>query len=192
MIEEARLEAVASGLAPVSPGWFVVNAGEAAWVANERFGGVCIFESDDFVLRGRPDLSEYVKPGAGFTLRVVAPGQPTGRYHAESVEEDFLVLMGECVLIVEDEERPLRAWDFVHCPPGTAHTFVGAGDGPCVILGAGNRDFGDTFWRVYRRSEVALRYGAGLEADTPYQEAPSTGEWRHERPGSWNELPWSH
>jgi hypothetical protein len=71
-----------------APHRFVVNARDAAWVNNDSTGGVCIFESDDFVLRGRPDLNEYVKPGTGFTLRVVSPGQPAGLYHAESVEED--------------------------------------------------------------------------------------------------------
>ena len=76
MVTEARLERVASGLAPVTPGWFVVNTADAAWVESEWYGGVCIFESDDFVLRGRPDLTEYVKPHAGFTIRVVPPGQP--------------------------------------------------------------------------------------------------------------------
>ena len=91
MVTEARLERVASGLAPVTPGWFVVNTADAAWVNNESMGGVCIFESDDFVLRGRPDLTEYVKPEAGFTIRVVPPGQ-AGLYHAESVQEDFLIL----------------------------------------------------------------------------------------------------
>ena len=117
MIEEARLERVASGLTPVTPGWFVVNAREAAWMNNDQTESCCIFESDDFVLRGRPDLTQYEKPGAGFVLRVLRPGRPTSMYHAESVQEDFLVLMGECVLIIEDEERHLRAWDFVHCPP---------------------------------------------------------------------------
>ena len=85
-------------------------------------------------------------------------------YHAESVQEDFLVLMGECIAIVEDQERRLRAWDFLHCPPGTAHPFVGAGDGPCVLLCTGNRDLDEeTFWRIYKRSDVALRYGASVE-----------------------------
>jgi hypothetical protein len=97
MIEEARLEPVASGLTPVTPGWFVVNAREAAWMNNDQTESCCIFESDDFVLRGRPDLTEYEKPGAGFVLRVLRPGRPTGYYHAES-QEDFLVLMGECIL----------------------------------------------------------------------------------------------
>ena len=187
MVEEARLEAVASGLAPVTPGWFVVNARDAAWVNNDYTGGVCIFESDEFVLRGRPDLEEYVKPGAGFTLRVVSPGRPSGLYHAESVQEDFLILMGECILIVEDQERRLRAWDFVHCPPGTAHTFVCVGDGPCVILATGNRR--EDLERVYLRSEIALRYGAGPESDT--EDPPRRGTWRVERPQHWDELPWT-
>ena len=85
MIEEARLEPVDSGLAPVTAGWFVVSAGDAAWMNNDATQACCIFESDDFVLRGRPDLSEYVKPGAGFVLRVLRPGRTCGMYHTESV-----------------------------------------------------------------------------------------------------------
>jgi uncharacterized cupin superfamily protein len=188
VVQEARLEAVASGLAPVTPGWFVVNAADAAWVNNGYFGGVCIFESDEFVLRGRPDLDEYVKPNAGFTLRVVPPGRPSSLYHAESVQEDFLVLAGECLLIVENQERRLRAWDFVHCPPMTAHTFVCVGERPCVMLATGNRR--DDLERIYLRSDVALRHGAGVENDTE-NPGPSHGEWRVERPPDWGELPWA-
>jgi uncharacterized cupin superfamily protein len=195
MIDEARLEPVESGLTPVTAGWFVVNAADAAWMNNEATEACAIFESDDFVLRGRPDLGEYSKPEAGFALRVLRPGLPAGMYHAESVQEDFLVVMGECVAIIEDEERHLRAWDFVHCPPGTAHTFIGAGDGPCVIVCAGNRDFDDeTFERVYRRSDVAMRYGASVEEETTSSaeaNAAFRDRWRVERPGEWRELPWS-
>ncbi len=161
----------------------------------QRPDACCIFESDDFVLRGRPDLTEYVKPGAGFVIRVLRPGLPASMYHAESVQEDFLVLLGECVLIVEDEERRLRAWDFVHCPPGTAHTFVGAGDGPCILVCAGNRDLNDeTFRRVAKRSDVAFRHGASVERDTSSDadvDTPWRGGWRVERPENWSELPWS-
>ena len=146
MVTEARLERVASGLAPVTPGWFIVNTADAAWTNNDSYGGVCIFESDEFVLQGRPDLTAYEKPDAGFTIRVVPPGNPVGLYHAESVQEDFLILMGECVLIIEDQERHLRAWDFVHCPPMTAHAFVATGTGPCVMIATGNRR--DDFERV--------------------------------------------
>jgi len=188
MVQEARLESVASGLAPTTPGWFVVNTAEAAWVTNAQWsGGVCIFESDDFVLRGRPDLTEYEKPHAGFTIRVVPPGRPAGLYHAESVQEDFLILQGECVLIVEEQERHLRTWDFVHCPPMTAHTFVATGDEPCVILATGNRRA--DLERIYPRSEKALRHGAGSEVTTTDPERH--GAWEVRRPDNWDKLPWS-
>jgi uncharacterized cupin superfamily protein len=187
MVAEARLERVASGLAPITPGWFLVNTADAAWVNNDAYGGVCIFESDEFVLRGRPDLTAYEKPNAGFTIRVVLPGKPVGLYHAESVQEDFLILMGECVLIIEDQERHLRAWDFVHCPPMTGHTFVAKETGPCVILATGNRR--DDLERVSPRSEVALRYDASSDVDTTDPER--RGRWEVERPRHWDELPWA-
>jgi len=187
VVTEARLERVASGLAPVTPGWFIVNTADAAWTNNESYGGVCIFESDEFVLQGRPDLTAYEKPDAGFTIRVVPPGNPSGLYHAESVQEDFLILMGECVLIIEDQERHLRAWDFVHCPPMTGHTFVATGTGPCVILATGNRR--DDFERVHGGSEVALRYDAGSDVVTTDPER--RGRWEVRRPKQWDELPWA-
>jgi len=186
MVQEAHLEQVASGLAPVSPGWFVVNARDAAWVTNDAYQGVCIFESDEFVLRGRPDLTEYVKPYAGFTLRVIQPGRG-GLYHAESVQEDFLVVHGECLLIVEDEERQLRTWDFVHCPPMTGHTFITTGDVPCVLIATGNRR--DDLERVYPRSETALRHDASSEVDT--HDPVRRGTWEVKRPERWSELPWA-
>ena len=95
---------------------------------------------------------------------MLQPGQPNGMYHSETEQEDFLVLAGECLLLVEGEERPLRAWDFVHCPPGTEHIFVGAGDRPCVIFMAGARSEGRSI--VYPRNELALRHGAGVETET--------------------------
>jgi uncharacterized cupin superfamily protein len=190
MIEEARLERIESGLTPVSPGWFVVNARDAAWVTNNNFGSVCIFESDGIFLQGRPDLEPYERPLAGLTLRVVSPGQPAGLYHYEtSQQEDFLILMGECILLIEGTERPLRTWDYVHCPPATAHTFVGAGDGPCVILGAGNRS--EEAIIVRPRSELALRYGAGVEEETTSFPHAKYGPWPLSRPGSWSHLPWA-
>ena len=134
MVEQARLEAVDSGLAPLSEGWFVVAVRNAAWLRNDDFGARCVFEANGPVLRRRPDLDVLRFPELGVTLDVIWPGQPSGLYHAETNQEDFLVLMGECLLLIEGEERPLRAWDFVHCPPETAHVFVGAGDGPCVIF----------------------------------------------------------
>ena len=189
-VEEARLEDVGSGLAPVSAGWFVVNAGDAAWLRNDAFGNRCVFESNRRVLAERPDVEPYFFPDTGYTLAVLEPGKPSGMYHAESTQEDFFVLAGTCVLIVEEQERELRAWDFVHLPPGTRHSFVGAGDGPCVILMIGARREGHTI--VYPRSETALGHDALRETETPSpQEAYARfSHWRPGRPDAWDVMPW--
>ena len=113
MVEEARLEEREGGLTPVSGGWFVVNVRDGAWVTNGMLGDVFVVEGDDAPF---PDI--------GFSLAVFQPGQAS-RYHREANQEDFLVLAGECLLLIEGEERPLKAWDFVHCPPDTEHAFVG-------------------------------------------------------------------
>jgi uncharacterized cupin superfamily protein len=97
-------------------------------------------------------------------IRLLAPGQPNAKYHSESVQEDFLVLSGECVAILDGEERSLQAGDFVHCPAGTEHVFVGAGNGPCAILMVGRRDADKTVH--YPVNELAARYGASVPAPT--------------------------
>jgi len=190
-VGEARLENVGSGLAPASPGWFVVNAAEAAWVRNDAFGGRCHFESTGRVLQERPDLEPQQFDQIGYTLAVLEPGKPTGMYHAESSQEDFLVLAGECLLLIEEQERPLRAWDFVHCPPGTRHVFVGTGDGPCVILMTGARREDGTI--VYPDSELARARGAGVETQTksPAEAYAPFPHWQLGRPAAWAALPWT-
>jgi uncharacterized cupin superfamily protein len=190
MIEEARLEEVGSGLAPASPGWFVVNTSEAAWVRNDAFGGRCVFESSPRVLAERPGIEPQPFTETGFTLAVLEPGKPTGMYHAESSQEDFLVLAGTCLLLIEEQERPLRAWDFVHCPPGTRHTFVGTGDEACVIFMTGARRQGRTI--LYPLSEKARARNAGVETETdaPADAYAPFAHWRLGRPDTWADLPW--
>jgi uncharacterized cupin superfamily protein len=178
MVQAARLEQLDTGLAPVTDGWFVVNVPDAAWVTSEAFGAACIFESDDVSF-----------PHVGYTICVLQPGQANGMYHREAAQEDFLVLSGECLLLVEGEERRLRAWDFVHCPPDTEHIFVGAGDGPCVIFMAGARRDRST---VYVESELAQRHGAGVPAETTksaeaYAPYPT---WQPGPPTGWAGTPW--
>ena len=178
MVEQARLEQLDTGLAPVTDGWFVVSIPEAAWLTSEAFGAACILESDDVSF-----------PQIGYTVHVLQPGMPNGMYHREAAQEDFLVLSGECVLLVEGEEQRLKAWDFVHCPPDTEHIFVGAGDGPCVIFMAGARKDRTT---VYVESELARRHGAGVPAETTesaeaYAPYP---DWQPGRPPSWAGMPW--
>lgn len=152
MPKRAALKKTSAGLVPAGSGWFVVNAGEARWWRNERFGRGCKFEGE----RRFPHL--------GVRLRVLAPGQPNCMYHRESDQEDFLVLSGTCRLLVDEREIRLKAWDFVHCPPGTNHLFVGAGRGPCVILMMGARRPGATV--TYPVSPLARRYGAGVNRRT--------------------------
>ncbi len=190
MTEEARLEDVGSGLAPVSGGWFVVNARDAAWLENDAFGARCVFEADRRVLRERPDLDAQRFAETGFSLAVLAPGRPNGLYHAESAQEDFFVVAGECLLIVAGEERPLRAWDFVHCPADTAHIFVGAGDGPCVLLMIGARTADKRI--VYPDSEPARRHGAGVATETssPAEAYAHHPHWRPRRRHGGSALPW--
>jgi uncharacterized cupin superfamily protein len=186
MVEEARLERLSSGLAPVTPGWFVVNVRDAAWETNANLGAMCAFEGENAAF-----------PQLGINVRLIRPGESRWLYHAEENQEDFLVLAGECLLLVEDEERPLRAWDFVHCPPGTAHAFVAIGKGPCVIVMIGARSPGwpESFKVVYPRSELALRHGVGVEteASSPAEARAQLGVpgWRLERPDGWDELPWA-
>jgi uncharacterized cupin superfamily protein len=191
MVEEARLDDIGSGLAPVSPGWFVVNVGDAAWIRNDSFGGRCVFESNGRVLAERPDAEPQMFADIGFTLAVLEPGKPTGMFHAETAQEDFLVLAGTCLLLIEEEERLLRAWDFVHCPAGTNHTFVGTGDGPCVIFMTGARREGKTL--MYPVAEHARAHGAGVETETsdPREAYAPFAHWSLGRPGAWPELPWA-
>jgi len=127
----------------------------------------------------------------GIGVRVLWPGRSTWLYHSESAQEDFLVLSGESLLLVEEQERSLRAWDFVHCPPGTAHAFVAVGDRPCAIVMVGARPVGHTF--NYPRSELALRHGVSVEADTtsPAEALASFREWMPLHRNDRGSLPWS-
>ena len=184
-VPEARLDDTGSGLAPASDGWFVVNVRDAEWLTSESddkqpSGAECTFESRAF---------EF--PQFAIRIHVLPPGEPNGCYHRESEQEDFLVLSGECRLLVEGEERILRPWDFFHSPAGTGHIFVGAGEGPCAILMVGGRS---EDWRVtFPVSELAARYGAGAAEETSDPDLVYAGfaPSRRERPSYWDRLPWA-
>ena len=182
---EAQLEDFGSGLTPVTEGWFVVNVRDAEWWFAETRGARCAFENE---YGERPVEFDQL----GMNVTVLQAGQ-TVLYHAEENQEAFLVLAGECTLLVEEEERRLRAWDFFHCPPGTPHVIVGAGDGPAIVLAVGNRPEREHL--RYPRSELAERYGASaVETTTDPQEAYTRAGHdrpRHERPEYWGELPWA-
>ena len=160
MVPEARLDDAGAGLVPASKGWFVMNARDARWF--HRSG------RDSLPLTGCDELeAETYFPLLGMSIQVLAPGEPNAMYHWETEQEDFLVLSGEALLIVEGQERRLRQWDFVHCPPETRHVFVGAGDSPTVILAASSRQFqANGPWGWYCADETARRYGACPDEDT--------------------------
>ena len=155
MIPEAPLEENEHGLAAKGEGWYVLNGRDAPWIYVEGRGASCDFEGEQAFAQ------------VGVNVRVLAPGEGMAMYHWEADQEDFLVVSGEALLIVEGEERPLRAWDFVHCPPNTKHTIVGAGDGPCIVVAVGARQHQEgPDWGGYTVDEVALRHGVGSEEET--------------------------
>jgi uncharacterized cupin superfamily protein len=166
MVPEAPLEQTEHGLVPQGEGWFVLNGRDARWRAAEGRGAYGVFE-------GETEFSQL-----GIHLVSLGPGEAMAMYHWERDQEDFLVVAGEALLIVEGEERPLRQWDFVHCPPDTKHVIVGAGSGPCTIVAVGARDRSTgPDWGEYTVDEAALRHGAGVaqettSADEAYSQVP--------------------
>jgi uncharacterized cupin superfamily protein len=177
---EAQIRQTAEGAQAEGPGWFVVNLDGARAVQAPPFGIGVRFEAEDDPF-----------PDFGINVRVLRPGEPNCLYHAESPQEAFLVLHGECLLVIEEQERSLRQWDFVHCPPSTPHVFVGAGDGPCAILMVGARS--DDERLLYPASELARRHGAGAERETtsPEEAYRSFSPPVERRPDGWDELPWA-
>jgi uncharacterized cupin superfamily protein len=153
MTPEAPLAQTGNGLVPEGEGWFVMNAREARWWHHDTFGSSVTFEGNDAHF-----------PQFGINVQVLAPGEPNCMYHGENAQEDFLVLFGECLLLVEGEERPLRQWDFVHCPAWTQHVFVGAGQGPCGILMVGARPENEEL--LYTVVDVAQKHNAGVSKET--------------------------
>ena len=150
-MNEANLEQTEHGLAPKGPGWYVVNARDVSWHAAEGRGAYSNLESD-------PEFEQY-----GVHLVALAAGEAMAMYHWEADQEDFLVLAGEAVLVIEGEERPLRRWDFVHCPPEASHVIVGAGNSQCLVLAMGARDRSTgPDWGAYPVDETAARHGASV------------------------------
>jgi quercetin dioxygenase-like cupin family protein len=155
-VPEAELKQTDAGLIPQGEGWFVLNARDVSWIRGEERGQDTDFE-------GAQEWTQL-----GFRIQVLGPGQRS-MYHGENGQEDFLVVSGECLLVIEGEERRLKAWDFVHCPPWTRHVFVGAGDGPCAIVMVGSRAGG--FEVVFPVNELAAKHGASVleETSTPQE-----------------------
>jgi uncharacterized cupin superfamily protein len=145
--------------------WWVRSARDMVWQENE-LGATSEFDKDGERF-----------PEFGINLTVLQPGQPMTMYHREDYQEGFLILRGECLLVVGGREVPLRQWDYFHCPRGTPHAIVGAGDGSSLVLAVGSRIGPDVI--LYPRDETALRHGAGVDQDTP---SPKEAYARFTRP----------
>jgi uncharacterized cupin superfamily protein len=154
VVPEAPLEPTEHGLVPAGEGWFVLNAKESRWHLEGPGGRITFFEGD------RAGFQQL-----GLNVSLLDPGQQMSMYHWEDDQEDFLILSGEAVLVVEGQERPLRAWDLVHCPPKTKHVIVGGGSGPCVIVSVGSRLAGDD-WGAYTADATAAKHGASVQEET--------------------------
>src|SRR5262249_5970797 len=154
LVNEASSTETPYGRYVTSDGWFVLNLEDALAVRNDEKGGA------SYPLEPR----EHPFGDVGVHVRVLTPGDANALNHSEGAQEGFLVLSGECTLLVEEEERPLRQWDYFHCPAGTRHVIVGAGDGPCAILMIGARSELET--QHYPVSEAAARHGAAAPNET--------------------------
>jgi len=150
----AEIVSTETGDVPRGEGWYVLNAQRARWQHSSGFGG------SDLSFQGDARFSDV-----GVHLGVLAPGEPACKYHHEDNQEGFLVLSGECLAIVEGEEHLLRGWDYLHCPGGTRHVLVGAGDGPCLVLALGARRAGEGP-TVYPADATAARHGASVAETT--------------------------
>jgi uncharacterized cupin superfamily protein len=178
MVPKAKLVEKPGGLAPHGEGWFVVNAREARWFDHDVFGRFTRFEGE----------GDARFPEVGINLSLLEPGKASCMYHGENAQEDFLVLAGECLLLIEGEERPLKAWDFVHCPPWAEHVFVGAGSGPCLIVAVGARK--DPEEIIYPVAPVAQPYDGSVHETTPSaEEAYARFSRSVERPFREGDLP---
>src|SRR4051794_13399349 len=153
---QAELLDTPAGRRPAGPGWFVLNATASRWEAAPGWGRSTSFEP----------APPHAFPDFGINLYTIDPGERSTMYHSEEVQEDFLVVSGSCTLLVEGEERPLRQWDFVHCPPWTRHGFVNTGAQPCTILMVGARRENRSEKVEYPVDPVALRHGAGVATPT--------------------------
>jgi uncharacterized cupin superfamily protein len=133
--------------------WFVRNISEMKWSERPQRGFLTEFVADD--------------DQVAVNLFVLGPGESMSMYHWEADQEGFLVLSGEALLIVEDEEHPLRQWDYFHCPVPVPHTIIGAGSGPSAILALGAREHQrGSDWGGYPYSDVAMKYDASTEGET--------------------------
>jgi uncharacterized cupin superfamily protein len=150
-MQEARIDTTPEGQVAAGEGWYILNLGEMAWETVPGFGVWC-------------DFDDPSHPRVGVHVHVLEPGEANGYYHAEEALEGFLVLSGECIAVIEGEERRMRRWDYFHSPPGTEHITIGAGDEPCAILMFGSPDPSRKVEWI--ANETAAKHDASVERTT--------------------------
>jgi uncharacterized cupin superfamily protein len=180
-VNEARIERTPEGQVAVDGGWFILNLGEMAWETVPGFGVWCGFDGPE---------SQTSTRRVGVHIHVLKPGEANGYYHAEAEQEGFVVLSGECVAVVEGQERRMRRWDYLHSPAGTRHITIGAGEEPCAILMFGSPDPSRKVEWI--ADENAAKYGASVayttDRDTEaYGELPPTVRCRPPAPFNVND-----
>ena len=153
-MREAKARMSKNGLVVDDEGWFVVNARESRWKDEGPLGSYCTFE-------GKRRLPHF-----GINISVLEPGEQMGMYHREKGQETFLVLAGECTLIVEGNERRLVAWDFFYCAPETEHIIVASDQQSAIVLAVGARGRGVGGGLVYTTCKAAARHGASVARET--------------------------
>lgn len=151
---EAPIRDSKNGLVVDGEGWFVINARASRWKDEGPLGSYCTFE-------GKRRFPQF-----GFNISVLEPGERIGMYHREKAQEAFLVLAGECTLIVEGEERNLVAWDFFYCAPETEHIIVTSAQQSAVVLAVGARGRGVGGGLLYTVCEAARKHGASVMRET--------------------------
>jgi uncharacterized cupin superfamily protein len=166
------MESREHGLEPATDGWFILNAADAVGWSRKEGATHVFFESDD---------SEF--PHFGIGIAQLAADVPNCLYHREDRQEGFLVLEGEPLLLIEGEERRLKQWDYVHCPPDAEHVVVGPG----TVLMIGDRSPDEKVH--YPVSELAGKYGASAvePSDDPKEAYPAAGWSRDWKPVK---MPW--
>jgi uncharacterized cupin superfamily protein len=151
---EAPLRMSKNGVVVDGEGWFVVNARDSRWKNEGPLGSYCTFE-------GKRRFPHF-----GINISVLQPGERMAMYHREKGQEAFLVLAGECTLVVEGKERRLLAWDFFYCAPDTEHVIVAAGQQAATVLAVGARGRGVGGGIVYTVCKEAARHGASVLRET--------------------------
>lgn len=151
-MNESEYVAGEFGKSTKGEGWSILNLAECVWLDSPQFG--CFAR-----LEGTEPFKDL-----GLNVHVLNEKQPACMYHSENKQEGFLVLFGECRVIVNDEERALKTWDYLHCPAGVEHLLVGGDNGPCALLMVGAR--GEDATLNYPVNEKARAFGGSADPAT--------------------------